>query len=95
MDLFSAVHRADELTFVPMVSKLDPDRKGGLMAKALSLPDWKVTRYEAMAMPYHPVEEVNSAGFAFRFEAERYVEYYLWQIVLPLSIVVVMSWTAF
>ena len=34
-------------------------------------------------------------GFAFRFEAERYVGYYIWQFILPLTVIVVMSWSAF
>jgi hypothetical protein len=38
---------------------------------------------------------MRQAGFAFQFEAERYVTYYLWQVLLPLSVVVMMSWTSF
>ena len=34
-------------------------------------------------------------GFVFRFTAERYVTYYIWQVILPLAVVVVMSWAAF
>jgi hypothetical protein len=37
----------------------------------------------------------NVAGFALRFEAGRYVEYYFWQVPLPLSVVVLMSWPGF
>ena len=33
--------------------------------------------------------------FGFKFEAERYISYYLWQVVLPLAVVVMMSWSAF
>jgi len=91
----SAAYTANELEFVPAGSKLDPSIKGGLMARDLSLPDWKILGYEALEMPYRPIEGIDSAGFVFRFEAERYVAYYFWQIVLPLSIVVLMSWAAF
>lgn len=91
----SAAYKAHELEFIPVVSEDNPAIKAGMMASTLSLPDWEVLRYEAMVSPYHPNKEINSAGFVFRFEAKRYVEYYLWQIVLPLSIVVMMSWSAF
>lgn len=91
----SAAYSAEELEFVPAGSKIDPTIKGGLMAKDLSLPDWKIGGYEALEMPYRPIEGIDSAGFLFRFEARRYVAYYFWQIVLPLSIVVFMSWAAF
>jgi hypothetical protein len=85
-------HNADELTF-------EPDRlrniRGGSMAKELSLPDWEILTYETRADPYKPVDEINAAAFAFRFEAQRYIGYYLWQMVLPLVVVVIMSWAAF
>ncbi len=68
---------------------------GGSIAKDLSLPDWKVFNYEALPLSYSPIEEINVPGFAFRFEAKRYVSYYIWQVVLPLIVVVVMSWAAF
>lgn len=68
---------------------------GGSISDALSLPDWKVVSHESLVLPYTPVEAIHTAGFAFRFEAERYVTYYFWQLILPLAVVVVMSWAAF
>jgi hypothetical protein len=91
----SVAYGADELEFLPDVSKYDPTLIGGSMASELSLPDWKVLGYEALVLPYQPISEIRAAGFAFRFEAERYVEYYLWQVLLPLTVVVVMSWAGF
>jgi len=91
----SAAYSAKELDFIPDTSTFDPSLKGGSIAEELSLQDWKVLRYEPVALPYRPVEEIQAAGFAFRFEAERHVEYYLWQVLLPLSVVVIMSWTGF
>ena len=52
-------------------------------------------RYEILALPYQPIREVHAAGFVFRFEAKRYVTYYFWQVLLPLSVVVVMLWAGF
>ncbi len=46
-------------------------------------------------MTYTPVKGVHTAGFGLRFEAERHITYYLWQVILPMSVVVVMSWAAF
>jgi len=95
IQFISAAYHAEELEFLPEVSKIDLSKVGGVMANSISLPDWKVLSSEAMVMPYHPIQEVNVAGFVFRFEAERYVAYYYWQVVLPLTIVVIMSWAAF
>ena len=83
----------DQLEFSPDTSKSGVH--GGSISDELSLPDWKVVSYEAMALPYSPIKEIHAAGFAFRFEAERYVTYYIWQVILPLAVVVVMSWAAF
>lgn len=85
----------DQLEFVPETAPWDPSIKGGAMADELSLPDWNILGYEAVSMPYRPIKAVNQAGFGIRFEAQRYFVYYLWQIVLPMSVVVVMSWAAF
>lgn len=92
----SAAYSAQELEFVPAASRYDPTMMvGGGIAEQLSLQDWTLLAYEAMTLPYQPVREVQAAGFAFRFEARRRVGYYLWQVLLPLSVVVVMSWAAF
>lgn len=91
----SAAYSTGELEFVADTSKYDAKLTGGSMADKISVPDWKVTGYEALALPYQPISEANAAGFAFRFEAERYVEYYFWQVLLPLSVVVLMSWSSF
>ena len=88
----SVGYREDDLKFVP-----DNLRGviGGSIAEELSLPDWQLLGYEVLPLPYSPIALIRAAGFAFRFQAERYVAYYLWQVVLPLSVVIVMSWAAF
>lgn len=91
----AAGYSADELKMLPDVSPMNPDVIGGTMATDLSLTDWKVIHHEALSLPYEPIEGVSAAGFGLRFEAERYVEYYIWQVVLPLAVVVMMSWAAF
>lgn len=65
------------------------------MATTLALPDWEVMTYEAIAAPYKSIEEINRAAFAFQYKAKRYVGYFLWQVMLPLAVVVIMSWAAF
>jgi len=91
----SAAYGAHELEFVPDISKFDANLSGGSMADELSLPDWNVLDFEILTLPYQPIEQINAAGFALRFEAERYVEYYYWQVLIPLSVVVMMSWAGF
>lgn len=91
----AAGYSSDELEMLPDASPMNPNIIGGTMATELSLTDWKVIQYEALSLPYQPVEMISAAGFGLRFEAERYVGYYIWQVVLPLAVVVMMSWAAF
>lgn len=89
----AAGYRGDELSFLPEEGR--GPLSGGAMAEELSLPDWEILNFKAIALPYKPIEGVNNAGCAFIFEAKRYSIYYLWQIILPLVVVVFMSWAAF
>ena len=91
----AAGYSVDEVTFVPDVPKLNSSLIGGAMTSIWSLPDWKRVQFEALPLSYEPMEGVEAPGFAARFEATRYIAYYIWQIVLPLAVVVVMSWAAF
>lgn len=88
----SAIYDDSQLKFVP--TTID-NLFGGGMASRLSLPDWKVTNFEAKNSTYRPVSEISAAGFVLQFMAERHIDYYLWQIVLPFSVVIIMSWAAF
>jgi Neurotransmitter-gated ion-channel ligand binding domain len=88
----AAGYSPDDLEFVPGVFR---GVHGGSMADVLSLPDWKILKHEALTLPYQPIPSVRTAGFAFRFDAQRYFNYYIWQIVLPMALVVLMSWAAF
>jgi len=88
-------HGPDELEFLPGTLQSDSALTGGAIAKELSLPDWKLLGYETLALPYQPIKEVNVAGFALHFEAQRYATYYIWQVLLTMVLIVVMSWTAF
>jgi len=59
-------------------------------ADELSLQDWTLLGYEAVAFPEQPTREIHAAGLALHFDAERRVGYNLWQVVLPLSVVVLL-----
>jgi hypothetical protein len=85
-------YSAEELTFKPDLVRTI---LGGSMAKEVSLPDWEILQYETRTDPYNPVEEINASAFEFQFFAQRHMVYYLWQVVLPLVVIVIMSWTAF
>lgn len=73
----------------------EPNLPSG-MASRLSLAGWEIMGMEAVTAPYAPLPQLPPrAGFVIRFDAERRVGYYILKIVLPLVIIVMMSWLVF
>jgi len=93
----AAGYRPNDLEFVPEEVLTEDGVKltGGSISKLLSLPDWKMVKYEVLALPYKPVAGIRVPGFIFEFTAKRYFLYYLWQVVIPLVLIVMMSCTVF
>ena len=91
----STAYTTDQLEFVPDTDEATEEIVGGAIAHELSLPDWKILSHEVLPLAYNPIGELQIAGFALRFEAERFRAYYLWQVLLPLIVVVAMSWSPF
>ncbi len=90
---FVAVGYADgDLEFVPDVIA---DVSGGAIYKQLSLPDWEIVKFEVVPRPYKALKGHHNAGFAAEFTARRYFPYYLWQVIAPLFLIVMMSCTVF
>ena len=84
-----------EVKFEPDLFRTDKGRAGGGMFGELSVPDWDVEEYRVLTRPFEPIEDVEVAGFAFEFKAKRYGLYYVWQVIIPLILIVMMSWGAF
>jgi hypothetical protein len=84
-----------EVQFVPDSPTEEPQITGGAMYQELSLPDWKVTEYTTETNPYRPTRDIEVAGFVFKFTAKRYAVYYVWQVIVPLILIVMMSWGGF
>ena len=90
--LLAAGHTPDEVRLVQ-----DPERQSYIAdAEHLSVVDWKVTSSETMTGVYGPLREVSPlATFTFRFEAKRGSRYFALAIILPLVLIVAMSWVVF
>ena len=65
------------------------------IAKGISLPDWKVESHRTDSAPYVVAVGADVAGFAFDFVAKRDSGYYVWKVILPLLLIVMMSWSVF
>jgi hypothetical protein len=88
-------YRANEIEFVPDVIPGAEDLVGGGLAKELSLPDWKVLSVKPEARPFKLEKGLEVPGFALTFVAKRHFAYYLWNIMLPMWLIVMMSWAPF
>lgn len=80
----------EELDFVQ-----DPEIQSGI-ASQLSLADWGITATETGTKAYEPVPgEPAQQGFYFTFHTQRHTEYYLSKVLVPLLLIVAMSWSVF
>ncbi len=85
-----AGYGSDHVEVIP-----DDGRRTG-MAADLSESDWKILNWHAEPKAYEPIPGHGSQpGFVFMFEAQRKQSYYLFKVILPLILIVMMSWVAF
>ena len=93
--LVSVGYSHDQIEFLG-----DPEEQGEFafnMHPDPSLADWQVTGFHYKAAPFQPVHnlEMYNPGIAFSFEAERLISYFVVKMILPLILIVMMSWAVF
>lgn len=65
-------------------------------SETLSIPDWIVSNGEAkIDSVYSKGHNKQSSESVFMFNIERRLGFYLWKIIIPLSLIVLMSWGVF
>ena len=99
IQFISTAYESYELTFLPD-TYVGPDAGaeqivGAAMNERLSLPDWRILKFAGETHPLEISDAIQSPGFVFTFTAERYFNYYLWQMIWPQILIVMMSWAAF
>jgi hypothetical protein len=63
------------------------------IASKFSVPDFTVLSWKAEPMPYFPIEgAAGTAGFQMQIEVARSVSYFIWKVIVPLCLIVIMSW---
>lgn len=71
------------------------DQKASLL-KDLNLTDWKVLNYKVDTEPYtYPGETTSVPSIKLVYEIQRQSGYYLLLFVIPLVLIIMMSWNAF
>jgi hypothetical protein len=96
LQLVAVRYRPNEVTFVP-----DQDwirhglRHAAGIAPSITLPDWTLEKWETKALIYALAPGFEYSSYAFEFTASRNVKHYIWKVILPLILIVAMSWSVF
>src|SRR5207245_1287639 len=89
-------YRAKEVQFVPDQDWIDNGLKqAGGIATSITLPDWTIENWNTKSLSYALAPGFEYSGYAFEFTAARDVQHYILKVILPLVLIVIMSWSAF
>jgi hypothetical protein len=89
-------YRPNEVVFVPDENWIrDGLQHAAGISPSITLPDWTVEKWDAKARVYALTPGMQYSGYAFEFTASRNVAYYIWKVILPLVLIVMMSWVVF
>jgi hypothetical protein len=96
IQLVAVRYRPNEVKFVPDQAWIREGlRQASGIASSITLPDWTVEKWDARTLPYTLAPGLEFSGYAFEFTAARNVGHYVLKVILPLVLVVIMSWVVF
>jgi len=81
--------------FGPDDVMLVPDETRGAMAEKLSVPDWDIISWHVEGGTFEPMPGHELAGFTLSFEGERHIGYFIMKVIMPMILIVAMSWVVF
>jgi hypothetical protein len=96
VQLVAVRYQPDEIRFVP-----DQDwirnglKQASGIAPKITLPDWTIEEWETKPLTYALAPGLQYSSYAFEFTASRNVQYYILKVILPLVLIVIMSWAVF
>jgi hypothetical protein len=86
----SVGYTPDEIRFVPY-----PSIESGVVDSPTAT-DWTLEGFELRIEPYSALPGMRSiAGVSLEFTASRKLGYYVWKMLIPLMLIVAMSWIVF
>jgi len=96
IQLVAIRYRPDEVMFVPDQNWINNGLKQGAgIAPSITLPDWTIEKWETTPVTYALAPGFEYSGYAFEFTAARNVQHYILKVILPLILIVIMSWAGF
>ena len=70
-------------------------KQAGGIAPSITLPDWTIENWNTKSLSYALAPGFEYSGYAFEFTAARDVQHYVLKVILPLVLIVIMSWSGF
>ncbi len=96
IQLLAIRYRPDEVMFVPDQTWINNGLKqAGGIAPSMTLPDWTIEKWETRPLTYALAPGYEYSSYAFEFTASRNVQHYILKVILPLILIVMMSWSVF
>jgi hypothetical protein len=85
-----------DVSFVPDEKWIEQGLKRAAgISPSVTLPDWMITNWETNTQDYSLTPGLNYSGYAFQLTAVRNAQHYVWKVILPLVLIVFMSWAVF
>jgi hypothetical protein len=94
--LVAVRYTPNEVKFVPDQRWVTAGLKqAGGVSPSITLPDWTIEKWDIKALAYSLTPTMEYSGYVFEFTASRNVQYYILKVILPLILIVIMSWSVF
>jgi hypothetical protein len=89
-------YQPNEVAFVPDENWIrDGLQQAAGISRSITLPDWTIEKWDAKASVYALTPGLQYSGYVFEFIASRNVQHYVLKVILPLVLIVMMSWSVF
>ena len=96
VQLVAVRYQSNEVMFVPDQVWIQDGLKGaGGISPSVTLPDWTIEKWEVKPLVYALAPHHQYSSYAFEFTASRNAQHYVWKVILPLVLIVMMSWAVF
>jgi hypothetical protein len=96
VQLVAVRYQSNEVMFVPDQVWIRDGLKGaGGISPSVTLPDWTIEKWKLKPLVYALAPHHQYSSYAFEFTASRNVQHYLLKVILPLVLIVIMSWAVF
>lgn len=96
VQLSAVNYSPNEVSFVPDQKWLHAGiKQAGGISPSITLTDWTVEKWDLKPLVYALAPGLENSGYVFEFTASRNVQHYILKVILPLVLIVMMSWSVF